>query len=200
MKRILPITLAILCGVVTLVDFFVSHPLIDQIGATLVEGVTILAAFALLLGLLVLLSTHARRLKRGSGPGLSLVLIIALLGTLAVGVALPGSTTLSWLFDYIYYPLQSTMAALLAFFAISAVYRAWKLRNVHAWILLVTSLFLFLTQLPLSASLSPYLPAVRDWLMAVPVTAGMRGIILGTALGTIATALRILLAVDHPYA
>ena len=200
MKKILPITLAILCGIVTLVDFFVSQPLIDSIGAMLVEGVTILAAFALLLGLLVLLTTHARRLKRGSLPGLSLVLIIALLGTLAVGVALPGSTTLAWLFDYVYYPLQSTMAALLAFFAVSAVYRAFKLRSVHAWILLVTSLFLFLTQLPFSASLSPYLSMARDWLMNVPVTAGMRGILLGTALGTIATALRILLAVDHPYA
>jgi len=200
MKRILPIAAAVLCGLVMLVDFFVAHPLIDQLGAILVEGVTILAAFALLLGLLVLLSTHARRLKRGSQPGLSLILLIALLGTLAVGVLRPGSTTLTWLFDYIYYPLQSTMAALLAFFAISALYRAFKLRNVHAWVLLISCLFLFLTQLPLSAALSPYLSMTRDWLLAVPVTAGMRGILLGTALGTIATALRILLAVDHPYA
>jgi len=200
MRKILPITLAILCGIVTLVDFFVAQPLIDRIGAMLVEGVTILAAFALLLGLLMLLSAHARRLKRGMRPGLSLTLIIAMLGTLAVGVLLPSSATLAWLFDYVYYPLQSTMAALLAFYAISAVYRAWKLRNVHAWILLVTSLFLFAAQLPFVASLSPYVPTVRNWLMSVPVTAGMRGILLGTALGTMATALRILLAVDHPYA
>ena len=161
---------------------------------------SILAAFALLLGLLVLLAAHARRLKRGSQPGLSVVLILALLGTLAVGLLLPGSATLTWIFDYVYYPLQSTMAALLAFFAVSAAYRSFRLRNAHAWILLVVSLFLFLTQLPQAAQLSPYMPMARDWLLSVPVTAGMRGILLGTALGTIATALRILLAVDHPYA
>ncbi len=200
MKRIVPIGVAVLCGLTMLVDFFVAHPLVDRIGAILVEGVTILAAFALLLGLLVLLSTHARKLKRGSQPGLSLILLIALLGTLAVGVLLPGSATLTWLFDYVYYPLQSTMAALLAFFAISAVYRAFKLRNVHAWVLMISSLFLFMAQLPLAAAISPYVPMARDWLIAVPVTAGMRGILLGAALGTVATALRILLAVDHPYA
>jgi hypothetical protein len=200
MRRILPITVAILCGIVALVDFFVTQPLVDSIGAMLVEGVTILAAFALLLGILVLLSTHARRLKRGMRPGLSLVLIVALLVTLAVGVLLPGSTTLTWIFDYVYFPLQSSMAALLAFFAITALYRAWRLRSVHAWILLGTSLFLFAAQIPFIASLSPYVPEVRTWLMSVPVTAGMRGILLGVALGTLATALRILLAVDHPYA
>jgi hypothetical protein len=200
MRKILPIGAAILCGLAMLVDFFVAHPLVDRIGAMLIEGVTILAAFALLLGLLVLLATHARRLKRGSQPGLSVVLIVALLGTLAVGLLLPGSTTLTWIFDYVYYPLQSTMVALLAFFAVSAAYRAFRLRTAHAWILLVVSLFLFLTQLPQAAQLSPYMPMARDWLLSVPVTAGMRGILLGTALGTIATALRILLAVDHPYA
>jgi hypothetical protein len=54
--------------------------------------------------------------------------------------------------------------------------------------------------MPFVAGLSPALPALRAWLLAVPVTAGMRGILLGIALGTIATALRVLLAVDRPYA
>jgi len=201
MRKTFPIAVAIACGFLVLIDFFVSHPIIDALGATLVEGTIVLAAFAMLLGVLNLLSVHAQRIAGGErGRGLSLVLIGALVATLAVGVTLPGSTTLAWIFDYIYYPLQSTMAALLAFFAVSAAYRAFRLRNTQAAIMLVTSLVVLVAQLPFSQAISPYLPVARDWIFTFPVTAGMRGIVLGTTLGTIATSLRILFAVDRPYA
>ena len=201
MKKVLPITAAILCGLVILVDFFWPNPRLHAAAGVLLEGVVILAGFALLLGLVNLLAVHGRRLAaREKGGALSAVLLVALFATLAIGLAFPGSGAMNWIFTYLYYPLQSTMAALLAFFVVSAAYRAFRLRNVEAVILLVTSLFLLLAQLPFSAAISPYLPAVRDWILSVPVTAGTRGIILGVALGTIATSLRILLAVDHPYA
>lgn len=202
MKKVLPIGAAVLCGLFTLVDFFVPQPQMDAIGAKLVEGVTILAAFALLLGLLNLLSVHGRRLAtKGEGHrGSSLVLLVGLIGTAAIGIALPGSQALAWVFNYLYAPLQGTMTALLAFFAVSALYRAFRLRSGYALVLLVTSLFILAAQLPFSASISPVLVPLRDWLLTVPVTAGVRGIILGIALGTIATSLRVLLAIDRPYA
>lgn len=200
MRRILPVAVAILCGVWTLLDFFLSEPLIDTLGLVLVEGVTILAAFALLLGILNILANHSRRIVSDERHrGLSLVLILSLLGTLAVGVLLPNSTTFAWLFNYLYFPLQSTMAALLSFFVISAIYRAFRLHNAQAFILLATSLVMFFIQLPFSAALVPGLPLLRDWIMAVPITAGVRGILLGAALGTIATSLRVLIGVDRPY-
>jgi hypothetical protein len=201
MKQVLPALAAIVCGFVALVDFFIPHPAIDAVGAALVEGVVILAAFALLLGLLNLITVHAQRISAGEPHSrLSVVLIVALGCTLALGVALPGSVALNWVFTYLYYPLQATMAALLAFFVVHAVYRAFQLRSVEAAILLVSGLLFLFLQMPFVAGLSPALPALRAWLLAVPVTAGMRGILLGIALGTIATALRVLLAVDRPYA
>ena len=120
--------------------------------------------------------------------------------TLLIGILRPASAELTWIFDYLYFPLQATMGALLAFFIVSAAYRAFKLRSVPALILLVSSLVVLITQLPFRAALSPLLPAAREWIFAIPVTAGVRGILLGVALGTTATALRVLLAVDHPYA
>ncbi|MBC7237318.1 MAG: hypothetical protein H5T69_15865, partial [Chloroflexi bacterium] len=91
------------------------------------------------------------------------------------------------------------MTGLLAFFSVMAAYRSFRLRNVDALILMLTSLFLLFTQLPFGQTLWPELSAIRDWLLAIPVTAGARGILMGTALGTIATSLRILLTVDRPY-
>jgi len=200
MKKVLPIGAAILSGLLVLIDFFVPYPSLDALGAALVEGTTILAGFAILLGVLNLLSVHGQRIAAEKrGRGLSVVLIASLVATLVVGVTLPGSTALNWIFDYMYYPLQATMAALLAFFAVSAAYRAFRLRNTQAAIMLATSLLVLLTQLPFSQAISPYLPMAHDWIFRVPVTAGVRGIVLGAALGTIATALRILLTVDRPY-
>jgi hypothetical protein len=40
---------------------------------------------------------------------------------------------------------------------------------------------------------------LRDWLVKVPGMAGMRGLLLGVALGTVITGLRILLAQDRPH-
>lgn len=200
MRRTLPVTAAILCGLLALTDFFVSEPTVDALGAALAEGLMILAGFALLLGILNILAVHGRRVAAGeTDRGLSLVLIVALLGTLAVGVAPGGEALFGWVFNYVYYPLQATMAALLAFFVVSAAYRAFRVRSGEAAILLGTSLVLLVLQLPLVDSLWPYLARVREWIMVVPVTAGVRGILLGIALGTIATALRVLMAADQPY-
>jgi len=40
---------------------------------------------------------------------------------------------------------------------------------------------------------------VRSWLAQVPAIAGARGLLLGVALGTVATGIRILIGVDRPY-
>lgn len=203
MKKVLPITAAIVCGLVTLADFILSEPHLDTVGAVLVEGVAVLAAFALILGILNLCGLHARRVvpgATGQSRFLSTVLIVALLVTLVIGVVQPASGALTWVFEFIYLPLQSTMTALLAFFLVSAAYRAFRLRSVDAAILLVASLVVLFLQAPFSAAIWAKFALVRDWILYVPVASGIRGILLGTALGTVATSLRILLAVDRPYA
>jgi hypothetical protein len=201
MKKLILVVVAVACGLLALVDYLVTEPSVDAAGAILTEGVIILAAFGLLAGVINLLSVHVHRAVYAErGRGASIVLIVAL-AVMLVARLLPNNTAaITWLFTYIYYPLQATMTALLAFFAVSAVYRAFRLRSLEAGILLATSLFMLLAQLPIGRELSPAIPQIRAWLMAVPVTAGMRGILIGVALGSMATALRVLLSVDRPYA
>ncbi len=55
-------------------------------------------------------------------------------------------------------------------------------------------------QIPAVADLWANAPDLRAWVLEVPGTAGARGILLGVALGAIATAFRILLGMDRPYA
>jgi hypothetical protein len=43
------------------------------------------------------------------------------------------------------------------------------------------------------------LAELRSWIARVPAAAGARGLILGVALGIVATGLRVLAGVDRPY-
>jgi hypothetical protein len=44
-----------------------------------------------------------------------------------------------------------------------------------------------------------WLSDIRDWLIHVPGMAGIRGLLLGVALGTVITGIRVLLGSDRPH-
>jgi len=200
MRLTVPVMAAILVGLAILADLILDVPGVNAVGQALLEGIMVLGAFALILAALKLVVSHAARLGRKDDNRLgSLVLLVALLGTLGLGVARPAGDELQWVFSYVYHPLQATTAALLAFFGIQGAYRAFRLRTGEAAVLLVTALFALLAQLPIAGEISPILPRLRQWMVAVPGAAGMRGILLGVSLGAIVASLRILIGIERPY-
>lgn len=117
-----------------------------------------------------------------------------------------------WIYQYLFSPVVSTMFALLAFYVASAAFRAFRAKNVEAILLLVTALIVLLGQTkdreitslfmsaPADGSL-PYYPIsdVTEFIRKTIVTAGQRAIMIGVALGVVATSLRILLGLDRSY-
>ena len=65
--------------------------------------------------------------------------------------------------------------------------------------LLIVGTVVLLGQVPLGFQIWPQLPLLKAWLLQVLGTGGLRGIVLGVALGTLATGLRLLLGQDRPY-
>jgi hypothetical protein len=104
----------------------------------------------------------------------------------------------NWIFRYIQAPIQAAFSALLVFFLITAAYRMLRIRSVESAVMLAVVLLVLAGQVTIG--LLPVLPEVKDWIVSVPAMAGVRGILLGVALGAILTGIRLLLGVERPYA
>jgi len=204
LKRTLPVAIAIAVGLFVLVAVFTSIPLLDNldaIGIYFIDTAIVIAAFALFLGLVNLLRVHFRHIRsRRAGWPYSIVLIISVFVVLAVGLptAGPAEPVVNWIFRYIQAPIQAAFSALLVFFLITASYRMLRIRSVESAVMLVVVLLVLTGQVTIG--LLPVLPEVKDWIVSVPAMAGVRGILLGVALGAILTGIRLLLGVERPYA
>ena len=93
----------------------------------------------------------------------------------------------------------------MALLAVTLTYASIRLLrsrfNLFSVIFLITALLILLGTAPL-----PFLgnlPGISDWVRPfishVIATSGARGILLGVALGTLTTGLRILFGADRPY-
>ena len=200
MRRALPALAVLIVGLIVLLDFFLENPLLDAIGSFLLEGAIILGAFALILGLWNLVQIHERHIRRRErGWGLSVVILLSALATLVLGLAAWQTPAMTWFYRYLLFPLEASVGALLAFALVGAAVRSWRFGTWPGFVLLIVGLLVLLGSLPLETGLPATLGLVRDWILAVPVLAALRGILLGVALGVVATGLRVLLWVDRPY-
>ena len=121
-----------------------------------------------------------------------------------------------WLiFQYAFQPLTATMFAILAFYIASAAFRAFRAKNIEAVLLLSTAFIILLGRtfagVVLTSWIDPnnwagfkYFTGLRIenltvFIMSVFTTAGNRAIMIGIALGIVATSLRLLLGIDRSY-
>lgn len=104
-----------------------------------------------------------------------------------------------WIYDHVFDPCNSTMFALLAFFVASAAFRAFRARNVEAALLLAAAIVVMLGRAPLGRSLDDVFPDLAQWLIDIPNNAGRRAIMMGAAVGAIATGLRVIVGLERSH-
>lgn len=205
LRRSLPAAIAIAVGLFVLVAVFTSSNLLDAFGNYFIDMAVIIAAFALFLGLVNVLRVHVRKIReRQTGWPYSIVLITAMIIVLVLGLPAPSGQAsgpaqpiVQWIFEYIQAPIQASFSALLVFFMVTAAYRLLRLRNLESAVMLIVVLLVLVGQV--TVGLIPILPEVKEWIMEVPTMAGVRGILLGVALGALLTGIRLLLGIERPY-
>lgn len=201
MRRIItstaPAVITGIAGSIVLLSFIFPMELLLQLRVVLINIAVIVAGMALLLGFVRLLSFHLRRVQqRRSGYSLvALIVAIVVFGVLVADRFLNlGATT--FVFTAIIAPIQSSLGALLAIFlGVAALRMAQRRRTWGTLWFLISAIVVLLTQIPVTAD-SVLLP-IRQFFDALAM-GGLRGLLLGVALGTLAVAFRVLLTIDRP--
>lgn len=209
MKYIIPAAIAIGVGIVTLIGYFIQTPELLAIRQILTGWAVILGGLAVVVGLLNLIVVNFRRMRTNNkGAFYSLLTVAAAVGTFVVGSLdslRKGSPTLyqegsliQLVFNGVIIPSQAALAALVMIFLVIAAVKLLKNKpNRWSIIFLFALLVVLVGWIPLSF-LAP-LNAFRDWAIAVPVSAGARGILIGVALGSVMIGLRVLTGIERPY-
>lgn len=210
-KRLIATLIAGTVGLIVLIDFAGAVPAVDLAARMLVNWAALLAALALLVGLLSVAASHvARVLRRDPDWGYSLVLLTAMLVVIVSGTIVglvPGGYVLfpqslveqpiRDLFRAVYQPLAASFLALLVFFSLSAALRSLRRRSGDALVIMAVALVvLALAALP--RALPPLGEGVR-WISDYVALAGARGLLIGAAIGALVAGVRVLLGFDQPY-
>ena len=170
-KRHIPILIVAVIGSLTLFGWFIDEPNIKAfVNDDATQWFDILASFAIFLGGFNLLKMQLQKvLRKKQGWQYSLFAIGGFILAIIAGFFYKGNhdvawgthvtadgTLFKWIFMYIFAPLGATMFALLAFFVASASYRAFRIRNFEATLLLVSGIIIMIGRVPLGSSISSW--------------------------------------------
>lgn len=211
--RIVLAVIAVSAGLIVVLSFAVQSQPLVLLRGVLVEWTAIVIAFAILIGVVNVLRVHGKRIQNRQGTLYSVVLILAFLAVFVPGIMPveavpdylvpyvgPQGAIVDFSVRYVQRPLQATFFSLLAFFAATAAWRAFRVRSMSSLVMLIACLLVLLGSIWLNAGEGWKLAVeTRNWVMNVPVLAGARGILLGIALGTIVAGVRLLSGVERPY-
>lgn len=177
-----------------------------HVAGYLLRLVSVTAALAVLIGLLNLFGVHLGRFVHAEhGWPYSLVTLVTALAVIVLRILdraavwkgeLAGEQLSARVFEAVQVSLQSALAGLLVFFLVYAAYRLLR-REVTIWNTLFSLALIVVLVGWLPVQGLGVLGALRDWLVAVPVSAGARGLLIGVALGTLMVGVRVLMGQDR---
>jgi hypothetical protein len=197
---------AVASGVIVLLGYFVRLEPFISLRLMLMRWAVLLAAAALVIGLINLLSVHLTKVsEQEPGWPYSAVLILLFSLTLALGLFFgPDNRVVLFLFNNLQLPVESSLMALLAITLTIAGFRlVARRRDVISLTFAITALLVIIgtSPWPLASDSQVHvgMTYLRTWIAQVWAAGGARGILLGVALGAITTGLRVLMAADRPY-
>lgn len=193
-----PIVFAATFGIATLLALL----FLPDVASLILGWGKFLAAVALLMGVINLFAVHAGRFLRkfniySGATVISMIVVFVLAITDWQGLT---SNGLDGLFTWVWQPLEAALGSLLAFFFLFAGVRLWRRqRNIWGVLFLFTALLVLLGTIALPAGIDLYVRQAYGLVNELVIRSGMRGILLGVALGTLTLALRLIIGAERPY-
>jgi hypothetical protein len=202
MRLVVPLAITFAAGVIMILQFFIPHRPFGELGSNLQEWFFIVASAAIFLGALNLMHVHIRKIRlRLRNWKYSPVTIAGFLVMFVTGVifGVADDRPFFFMFENMVVPMGATMFSLLAFFVASAAFRAFRASNWRATLLLVSAFIVMLGRVPIGDMIWHRIPEISEWIMMIPNTAGQRAVMIGAAMGVVATSLRMIFGIERSY-
>lgn len=201
--RVVTAAFAIAAGAIVLLGYFFP----DQLGSLrllLLDWAVIIAGMAVLVGIYNLAAVQMEKIRAGQkGGAYGILLVISLLITFGLGLILgPENEYMQLAMNAIVVPVEASLMAILAVTLIYASIRLLRRRvDVMSVVFLVVAVLFLILIMP-----TPFGPILGDRVTQAAIDflgmfsgGGARGLLIGIALGTLLTGLRVLFGVDRPY-
>lgn len=207
LRRIeIPIAITIICTLLQIIPFYIQVEPLEAFSDTFRSWMILVATCALFLGAASLTVIHSKKIQRRSIRWeFSVLTLVSMIVITLAGLPIPeiGLGDKNPVFDFLFMnvltPLGATMYSIIAFFITSAAYRSFRARSTEATIVLVAGIMMICSNAPLMTSTWSGFTPIGDWIFSVPNMATMRAVIIGSALGAIALAMRVLLGIERGY-
>lgn len=205
-SRVLYTAVGISAGVLVLAGYFLDSMAARTVRLLLMRWAAILAAGALLLGLINLIwSVHLKKVvDQDKGWLYSSIVVVFFLVTFILGMVFgPQYRIVNLLFEYVQIPVEASLVALLSVALVLSGINMVLNRRRSGYLFVGSAALVLLGStawvVSSDSQLAVVLGYLRVWLTQIWAAAGARGILIGVALGAVATGLRVLLAADRPY-
>lgn len=200
-RRTFLLALNLVIGMMMIVDYFFSIPVLNSWSATLRAWGVIVSTFALGVGAVNLLMVHGRRVSAAPTKNWpSLVMLAGLVVTAGLSIfAGPNSEGSLFVYEGIIMAVHQAVSSMLGMFICSAAYRAFRFRNAEASVMLCVGILVLLAQIPSAEAVAPWLAAPSQWVMNSINVAGQRGIIISSGIALVGLSLRVILGIDKSY-
>ncbi len=213
-RKSLVIFITFISGLFLSIEFFIPHEnVLTKAMPTVANIEMVVGSFALMLGVWNLFEIHGKTIaKRSSGWYNSVAFFIAFFGILISGFLRMSSPVAAAFFKILLngflLSLQATTFSLVAFYIVSAAYRAFRIRSAEAVLMMAAAGIIMLALVPAGAWITSWLPEtgffsifrldkIGYWLLVSPNMAAQRAIAFGLAVGSLATGLRIWLSLER---
>jgi len=204
MKRQFPLAITFFFGIFMIIQYFIPHHTVNEWGGRFQQWTIIVLAFAYVLGVANVLRIHLEKVYRKERDWpyklvTAVSLVIMMVIGLIEGIGQDTFFTMR-LYNQLYVPMGATMYSTLAFFIASAAYRAFRIRTWHAALLALTATMVMIGRVPIGNQIWSGFPRFSDWVMFQgPNMVGQRAILIGAALGAVATGLKMIFGIERSY-
>jgi hypothetical protein len=200
-RRDVPIIIASVTTIVGLLAFFFAVQQISDVSDALSGWAVIISGFFLIFGFADLTLHHGRNIaKQGENWIYSIWLVGLMWGVFLLSIVLGrGSKMVSNLYTLTYSRAYTAQRGLLGFWITSATYRSFKIRSLEGALLMIAGFFVILGNIPASGPIWIGFPYIRQWLLDILYSGGIRPMIMTTGFAMLAYGMRVILGWERTY-